>query len=192
MKEQPDIATIQKAAKGDTDAFRMLLGKYQGFVYSLASRFISDKAEIDDITQEVFIRLWKNLATYKPEVKFTTWLYRIVVNKCLDYLKSREFKTGMDTCSVEGAVIAAPESPDRILIDTEFYELVIKYSDVLPDKQRTVFILRDIEGLSLDEIAEILRMNAGSVKSNLYYARLRLADLLKVHYEEKERNIYDV
>lgn len=192
MKEQPDIATIQKAAKGDTDAFRMLLGKYQGFVYSLASRFVSDKAEIDDITQEVFIRLWKNLATYKPEVKFTTWLYRIVVNKCLDYLKSREFKTGMDTRSVEGAVIAAPESPDRILIDTEFYELVIKYSDVLPDKQRTVFILRDIEGLSLDEIAEILRMNAGSVKSNLYYARLRLADLLKVHYEEKERNIYDV
>lgn len=175
---------ISQAAAGDYRAFRVLVECFQPFVYSIAFRFTKSEAEAEDLTQETFIRLWKNLDRYKPEFKLKTWLGKIVTNLALDHLKSGRNKNEKLRMTMHTELNArSDEQPDTIWNAKELKHLVHRLSEQLTPKQRAVFVLRDLEQLDAPEVCEILGMSAGTVKSNLYYARLSMKSEIEKYYK---------
>jgi RNA polymerase sigma-70 factor (ECF subfamily) len=187
----PDLVTpqiIQEAASGNRTAFRTIVEQHQGFVYAVAFRFVNDSSDAEDLTQEVFIRLWKGLHTYRDEVKFTTWLYRIVANRCLDFLKSRHGRQRKNKVDVtSGQFVQDHSTPEKELQYTELMRAIHQTAEKLTPKQRAVFILRDLEGLSSEEVSEALEMSLGNVKSNLFYARQKMSEKLKTLYQTTDK-----
>jgi RNA polymerase sigma-70 factor (ECF subfamily) len=185
MPNVDDAEIINKAIEGDTYAFRLLVEKHQAFAYSLAYRFMSSQDDAEDITQEAFIRLWKNISRYRPEIKLTTWIYKIITNLCLDCLKSKHRMQSRYTLAVEqNYSIADPVLADQQLLNDEFKTMVLKMTKELTPKQKAVFVLRDLEELEMKDVGDILSMSPGSVKSNLYYARLKMSELIRKYYQE--------
>lgn len=175
---------IQNAARGNTQAFRALVEQHQAFVYAVAFRFVHDPHDAEDITQEVFIRLWKNLPHYRPEIKLTTWLYRIIANHCLDFLKSRHGKQKKSKVDLSAVMhVHDNTSPEKDLQQRELLAIIRQVSEELTPKQNAVFILRDLQGLSPKEVSDALSMSAGNVKSNLFHARQKVAEKLKAFYQ---------
>jgi RNA polymerase sigma-70 factor (ECF subfamily) len=175
---------IDQAAAGDYRAFRTLVETFQGLVYSIAFRFTRDEVEAEDLTQETFIRLWKNLDRYKAEFKLKTWLGKIVTNLALDYLKSSRRKNEKMRVAMDAELNAqSHEQPETIWNAAELQNLVFKLSEQLTPKQRAVFVLRDLEHLEVNEVCDMLGMSAGNVKSNLYYARLSIKTEVEKHYK---------
>ncbi len=175
---------IQNAARGNTQAFRTLVEQHQAFVYAVAFRFVQDAHEAEDITQEVFVQLWKNLHRYRPEVKLTTWLYKIITNRCLDFLKSRHGQQRKNKVDIEkGNFVNDHSTPEKEFQKHELRMLIQQVAETLTPKQKAVFILRDLEGLSPEEVSETLSMSAGNVKSNLFYARKAITEKLKTYYQ---------
>jgi RNA polymerase sigma-70 factor, ECF subfamily len=178
---------IEKAVNGDLHAFRSLVEKYQRFALSLAYRFVGSVDDAEDITQEAFVRLWTHLSKYRPEIKLTTWLYKIITNLCLDFLKSKQSKNRHRMENIyDHAGISEPTTADHLLMSEELKSGILKLAEVLTPKQKAVFLLRDVEGLSVEEVTETLSMSAGNVKSNLYYARLKMSELINLYYQEKK------
>lgn len=185
--QSPNLSgIIEKAIAGDQQAFRMLVEKNQAFVYSLSYRLLGNSTDAEDITQETFIRLWRNLARYRMEIKLTTWLYKITTNLCLDLLKSKRRKQDYRTDSVDHEMIADRFVADQALMNEEFRLILLKMTEVLTPRQKAVFVLRDIEGLEVKEVCEILSIGAGNVKSNLYYSRIKMSQLIKQYYQEQK------
>src|SRR5258708_6958927 len=179
MPISTDREVIERAMAGDTLAFRELVEKHQGFAFSVSFRFVANSSEAEDITQEAFIRLWKHLPKYRFEIKLTTWLYKIVSNLCLDYLKSRHGRRRRQWSTVDDYdEVPAAFSTDASLLEEEFRANVLKMTEVLTPKQKAVFVLRDLEELPVKEVSEILSMSTNNVKSNLYHARLRMGELI--------------
>ncbi|MEX2231619.1 MAG: RNA polymerase sigma factor [Cyclobacteriaceae bacterium] len=186
MPDHSDQEIVEKALGGDMRAFRLLVERHQSLVYKLAYRFVGARGDAEDITQETFIRLWKNLNRYRPEIKLTTWLYKIVANLCLDFLKSkynRQTKRSVELDDHRG--MSSEWSADQSLLDKELRSAVEKLTRDFSPKQKAVFVLRDLEDLTMQEIAEILSMSAGKVKSNLYYARKKMGELIALYYQMK-------
>ena len=187
MPDPSDQHIIAKAITGDGPAFRQLVERHQGFVYRLACRFVGTVGDAEDITQEAFIRLWKNLHRYKPEIKVTTWLYKIVTNLCLDFLKSRDNRSSKRMTDIyEHSGIPSNSTTDQPILTEELLLAVERLTAELGPKQKAVFILRDLEEVEVGEIAQILSMDAGQVKSNLYYARRKIGDLINVYYQTRK------
>lgn len=187
MPDRSDQEIVQEARGGNAQAFRHLVERHQAFVFRLAYRFVGRVADAEDLTQEVFIRLWKHLDRYRAEVKLTTWLYKIVTNLCLDFLKSRHNRKTNHTVELadyKGMVSAL--TADQPLIDEELYTVVDRLVADLSAKQKAVFILRDMEGVTMLEISGILSMEPGQVKSNLYYARKKVSELITLYYETRK------
>lgn len=175
LKNTQDI--IIQSKNGDTHAFRLLMERYQNYAYSLAFRILYNEEDAKDIVQETFIRIWKHLSDFRFKNKFTTWLYRIVVNLCLDRIKMRKRRhTNMRHCSEQ----TLNDIPDRNcnieknFTDRETVGIIENLSEKLSPKQRMVFVLRDFQNLSIKEVSQILGMPIHSVKSNLYHARRNL------------------
>ena len=188
MPEPISPELIQEAARGSQPAFRAIVEVNQGFVYAVAFRFVNDSQDAEDITQEVFVRLWKNLHNYKPEVKLTTWLYKIVTNRCLDFLKSKHGRQRKNSVDVEKhRELTNYLTPERYYQQHELVKIIHAAADELTPKQRAVFILRDLEGLSPDEVSETLSMSAGNVKSNLFHARQNISEKLKAVYQTTDK-----
>lgn len=189
MPEPITPELIQEAARGSQQAFRAIVEANQRFVFAVAYRFVHDQHEAEDITQEVFVRLWKNLHAYKPEVKLTTWLYKIVTNRCLDFLKSRYGRQRNNKVDVALQMnVKSVSTPESDLQRQELTVLVYAAADELTPKQKAVFILRDLEGLTSDEVCEALSMTAGNVKSNLFHARQKIAEKLKSRYQTTDKS----
>ena len=187
MPDHSDQEIVEKAVGGDMMAFRRLVERHHAFVYKLAFRFVGARGDAEDITQESFIRLWKNLNRYRPEIKLTTWLYKIVTNLCLDFLKStynRQTKRSVELDDHKGAI--SEWSADQSLLDEELRAAVEKLTADFSPKQKAVFVLRDLEDLTMLEISKILSMSPGKVKSNLYYARKKMGELIIVYYQMKK------
>jgi RNA polymerase sigma-70 factor (ECF subfamily) len=187
MPEYSDQEIVEKAISGDMRAFRRLVERHQSFVYKLAYRFVGTRGDAEDITQESFIRLWKNLNRYRAEIKLTTWLYKIVTNLCLDVLKSkynRQTKRSVELNDQSGMI--SEWSADQPLLDEELRTAVEKLTADFSPKQKAVFVLRDLEDLTMQEIAEILYMSPGKVKSNLYYARKKMGEMIAMYYQMKK------
>jgi RNA polymerase sigma-70 factor (ECF subfamily) len=149
---------------------------------------VGNEEEAEDIVQEAFIRVWNNLHKYNPEVKLSTWLYKIITNLCLDYLKSARVKekknhvamsTELNVNSISGA--------DDMVNANELHTVIQEAASTLTSAQKAVFILRDLEQLTVEEVSDILSMSAGNIKSNLYYARQHIANVLKKYYQVIEK-----
>lgn len=165
---------LERCAGGDRDAFRIVVERYQGYAFALAFRLVNEEEEAKDIVQESFIRVWNNLRRYNPAVKFTTWLYTIVTNLCYDSIRSRKRKrtTVFDTIDLSVLDnIASAENPERILTNRELGDVIRMLTKELPPKQKLVFVLRDMQGLNILEVCDILQLSESSVKTNLVYAR---------------------
>ena len=178
---------LEKAVAGDHAAFRILVEKYHAFVFRLSCRFLGDRGDAQDATQETFIRLWKNIHRYDSTVKLTTWLYKITSNLCLDVLKSSRWKH-----HATQRMMDLPDSPDstsadEALLNEELNNIVFKMASTLTPKQKAVFILRDVEGLAVPEVCAALSMSAANVKGNLYHARLKMSTLLQKHYQQTDQ-----
>ncbi len=181
---------IEEAKAGSTRAFGMIVDQYQPFSYRVAFRIIGKTQEAEDIVQESFISLWKNFGRYRAEVKLTTWLYRIIVNKCLDYFKSAPVKQSNNRVDIAQAYAKADSNtPETELQNKEVMSAIQEAAELLTPKQRVVFVLRDLEGLEVDEVCGILSISTGNLKSNLYYARLAMSEKLKIFKEHELMNL---
>ncbi|HYC86999.1 MAG TPA: sigma-70 family RNA polymerase sigma factor [Chryseosolibacter sp.] len=180
---------IDKAIAGDQAAFATIVDRHEGFVYSLSLRFLASRADAEDATQEVFIRLWKNLSRYRPDVKLSTWLYKITTNVCLDVLRSRKRRSEHRSHSIDpDEPYTHPSGADDQVLGEELKMILFEITEKLTPKQKAVFILRDLEGLEVDEVCNVLSLSAGNVKSNLYYARQKVGELVTKYYAESKGN----
>ncbi len=178
MKNKPVLENFEEyiagAKRGNAKSFEAIVSYYQSYAYAIAFRFLYCEEDAEEIVQESFIRVWHNIATFDESCKFTTWLYRIVVNLCYDRAKSekKRNKLFMRTHLASPELAQRGESSlEKELADKEMIELIITTADGLSDKQRMIFLLRDIENLSVREVSEITRMSESSIKTNLCYAR---------------------
>lgn len=178
MKNKPVLENLEQcitsAKSGDVKAFEAIVSYYQSYVYAIAYRFLYNEEDAEEIVQESFIRIWKSIAKFDEECKFTTWLYRIVVNLCYDKAKSEKRRNRLFTRTYLASSELARRgdgSLEKEFTDKEMAELIKTTADGLSDKQRVIFVLRDIENLSTREVSEITRMSESSIKTNLCFAR---------------------
>jgi RNA polymerase sigma-70 factor (ECF subfamily) len=170
---------IKQAMKGSQQAFRQLVEKYQPYAFKLAFRILADDEEARDAVQESFIKIWKNLSNYDPKMKFSTWMYKIVTNSAIDRLRSikRMNLVNIDDISEKLEKISNPGT-EEYLDNKETGQLIRIVCEELPEKQRLIFILRDLHGMESQEVESILDLPDTSVKSNLYLARKAIRERL--------------
>ena len=172
---------VQQAKAGDRAAFAGLVSAYEGKIYNLALRYLGSREDAMDASQEVFLRVFRFLPGFQEESGFSTWIYRIGVNVCKDMLH-RRLKRAEQPLEVpdeedEGRPVDVPDlryDPERIMEGAELRQALSDAILALPEQQREIIILRDIRGLSYEEIALALALEAGTVKSRLFRAREHL------------------
>lgn len=181
MEEQE---LIMQAQSGDQAAFAQLVERYQKTVYHQALRLLSNPEDAADITQEVFLKVWRTLPSFRGESSFSTWLYRLTDNAAIDLL--RREKKRRDTPSLDdedtdwqSVLSDTSASPHELAARNELQAAVRDGLSKLSDDHRRVLILREINGLSYEEIGAILDLSAGTVKSRISRARLALAKILQ-------------
>jgi RNA polymerase sigma-70 factor (ECF subfamily) len=181
-----------RAARGDTCAFETLVLRHQSSVLSLIYRFVGDRAWAEDLAQESFLRIWKSAKSYEPRAKFTTWMYRIVANLCLNELKSpwrkklvslHWFGSGEQRPDDEptGDIPDDRPSPEDLLLAEEGSRRVAHAIQGLPRNQRLALILKRYEGLSYQEIAKVLGCSVSAVESLLIRGKRSLREKLHDH-----------
>lgn len=178
---KPDDAYLMaEIALGRQEALRQVMDRYMSMVSRTSYRILCDMPDSEDVTQEVFIKVWKNASWYDSSYSISTWIYRITVNLCYDRLRRRRV---MDVFSIRPAVYEASAptalSPEEDFITKETWAVFCRASLELSPKQRTVFTLRDLEGLSTEETASITGMTTDQIKSNLHFARKRIRQELE-------------
>lgn len=180
MKEN-EILLIKRAKEGETGAFGELVSLYEKQVYNIALRFSSNPDDACDISQNAFLRAFRYIKTFKEESAFSTWLYRIVINCCNDYIKKSKKQSAVPLYYKneygEDEELKIPDlsyNPEEIFEREQIRDLVRDAIDILPIEFRQVIILRDINGLSYDEIAEILNLEIGTVKSRIFRGRKKI------------------
>ena len=185
-----ESALIHSAQKGDIDAFNRLVLAYQHQVYNLAYRIMGDEASEGDAAQEGFISAYNHLKSFRGG-SFKSWLLRIVTNACYDDLRKRKRRpassledlAGDENGEGEFEVPSAADGPETIVQQHELAAMLQTGITTLPDDQRIVLVLSDVQGLSYEEIAEITNSNLGTVKSRLSRARGKLREYLQSHGE---------
>ncbi len=174
-----DFELAQQSAAGDIEAFEELYRRHFRRVYALCLRMMGNPTEAEDLTQEVFTNLYKKIGSFRGDSAFTTWLHRMTVNQVLMHFRKRSTRSERTTEEGETPVqiVLGTENPNRMpIIDRIALEKAIAE---LPPGYRTVFVLHDVEGHEHEEIASMLGIAAGTSKSQLHKARLKLRNLLK-------------
>lgn len=175
---------IQSVKKGDKQAFGRLIDNCSQYVYAVALKLLGDSEDAHDAAQESLIKVWEKINTYKSHFKFTTWLYKIVTNTCLDKLRKQNRANQIIKQSENLENLNwSQESHD--FEENQFIEFIRLISGKLSGKQHSVFVLHDLEELSQGEISQILGMPKGRVKSNLYHARKAIRQLLNSVDQQK-------
>ena len=182
-----DQQLVERAQHGDKHAFELLVAKYQRKLGRLLSRFIRNPSEVEDVVQEAFIKAYRALPSFRGESAFYTWLYRIGINAAKNYLVSEGRRpptaTGFDSEEAEGFEDADQlrniNTPENELMSKQVAETVNKAMDSLPEELKTAITLREIEGLSYEEIASMMNCPIGTVRSRIFRARETIADKLR-------------
>jgi RNA polymerase sigma-70 factor (ECF subfamily) len=178
---------MARVARGDEDAFEILVTRHQTSVLNLVYRFIGDRTQAKDLAQEVFLRVWQAAKSYKPEAKFTTWIYRITANLCFNELKSARRKKWLQLLRSGGNREVQTEedfpdsspSPEDLLLAKERSRQISDALQSLPANQRMALILKRYDDLSYEEIAQVLGCSVSAVESLLVRAKRTLQETLK-------------
>ncbi|OBW94137.1 RNA polymerase sigma factor RpoE [Gallibacterium salpingitidis] len=188
-EELTDQILVEKAQQGDKKAFNLLVARYQNKVAGLLTRYVSAN-DIPDVVQETFIKVYRSLESFRGESAFYTWVYRIAVNTAKNYLMTQgrrpptEDLLAEDAESYEiGSRLRNIDTPENLTLSDELKDIVFKTIDSLPDELKTAITLRELEGMSYEEIAEIMDCPVGTVRSRIFRAREfienQLAPLIK-------------
>lgn len=175
---QTDEQLVARVQKGDKRAFDLLVLKYQHKIFSIISRFVKDSAEVQDVAQETFIKAYRALANFRGESAFYTWIYRIAINTAKNHLVSRGRRPPSSDVEVEdaefyggGEQLKDIASPERQLMRDQLEAVVNQAIRDLPEDLRTAVTLREMEGLSYEEIADVMECPVGTVRSRIFRAR---------------------
>ncbi|NVK21077.1 MAG: RNA polymerase sigma factor RpoE [Kangiellaceae bacterium] len=173
-----DSELVKRVQEGDKKAFDMLVLKYQHKIMNLISRFVKDQHEVMDISQEAFIKAYRALPSFRGDSAFYTWLYRIAINTAKNYLVSQGRRppgTDIDAADAEqyesGDLLRDGGSPERLMFRDEIKKIIFKTIEELPEDLKTAITLREMDGLSYEEIAEVMDCPVGTVRSRIFRAR---------------------
>ena len=192
LNEKPvdsDAWLVERAVAGDQKAFELLVIKYQRRIQRLIGRMVRDVDLVEDIAQETFIRAYRALAQFRGEAQFYTWLYRIAVNTAKKFLmdlkrnptvSENSFKSDDDdeTSPIENE-LTSPDTPDAVLASKEIVQIINAALEALPEELRQAITLREIEGLSYEEIAQAMKCPIGTVRSRIFRAREAISQKVK-------------
>jgi len=192
--EDRDHALVDRARAGDIEAFEMLVRRYQGWVFSLAVRMLGERAEAEDMAQEIFLKAYRGLKRFKGASRFSTWLYTIASHHCLNHLQARR-RRPLPCPRVGDRSDRAEEDPpavvDRLADPAPRADVLLERTDLariiqaelatLTPEHRIILVLRDIQGLSYDEISRMLDLELGTVRSRLHRARMEMKARLSPH-----------
>ncbi|MGI4858520.1 MAG: RNA polymerase sigma factor RpoE [Janthinobacterium lividum] len=182
-----DQVLVERVQQGDKAAFELLVAKYQRKIVRLISRLVRDPAEVEDVAQEAFIKAYRAIPQFRGESAFYTWLYRIAVNSAKNYLASqgRRAPTSTEADAEEaetfgdGDLLRDINTPESVLMSKQIAQTVNAAMAGLPEELRTAISLREIEGLSYEEIAEMMNCPIGTVRSRIFRAREAIAVKLR-------------
>ena len=185
MTREQEAQIVRRVLQGDVNAFEKLVTEYEKAVYAIALRMTGNAEDAADMTQETFIKAYNSLQSFRGDSKFSVWLYRIANNVCLDFLRSRSRKPTV-SLSVEDDegeeteldIADESQSPEQLLERGLTRDAVRRGLEALPPDYRQILLLREIQGLSYEEIADTLSIEVGTVKSRIFRARKRLCSFL--------------
>lgn len=186
-EREADWVLVERVQSGDQEAFGLLVSKYQRKLLRLVMRFVRDSAEAEDVTQEAFIKAYRALPGFRGESAFYTWLYRIGVNAAKNWLVARgrrmstvsEIADDEATDINDGGLLRDDATPEQLLMSKQIGATVNAAMDALPEDLRTAIALREIEGLSYEEIAQVMDCPIGTVRSRIFRARDAIAARLR-------------
>ena len=176
---------ISLLVEGQEDAFSILIRQYQGRLLSIAYGITLDREESREIVQEVFLKVFQKISTFKRQSSLSTWLHRITVNQCLNWRRKWKRRARWQHQSIDqedgsSLDIESDEAgPESLLRNKQISGILKKGLDKLPEKARAVLVLKEVEGLSYEEIGDLLGINKGTVSSRIFYAREKLREYLK-------------
>jgi RNA polymerase sigma-70 factor, ECF subfamily len=191
-----DLALVQAAREGDIAAFEQLLKRYDRNVFRIANHITQNREDAEDVVQDAFLKAYQKLDQFQGNSKFYTWLVRIAVNEALMKLRKRKASKTVsidedvetDDGFVPREVTDWSPNPEQLYKQAELSDILEKTIQGLPSGFRTVFVLRDVEGLSTEETADALGLSIPAVKSRLLRARLQLRERLSRHFKKKKSN----
>lgn len=193
MTREEEDKIVSRVQAGDVNAFEELVTAYEKNVYNLALRMTGNPEDAADMSQEAFLKAYSSMSSFRGESKFSVWLYRIVSNVCLDFLRRRSRRQtvslSIEDDGGEEIQLELPDesqTPEALLEQRMTRDAVRRGLEALPHEQRQILLLREIQGLSYDEIALTLGLEVGTVKSRIFRARKRLCSFLM-----KDGNIPD-
>lgn len=182
----PDEELIKAAMGGDEEAFRGLMERYKGRAYGVALGIVGDPDEAQDVLQDAFVKAWYRLKDFRFGSNFYTWFYRLLVNQAIDRWRKRSRSATIpldESWLAEGAsppdTAVYPKTPEELAGNRELVEGLTRAIAALPEYHRTVILLREVDGLSYEEIAQVLDCSVGTVMSRLHYARGKLREALR-------------
>lgn len=185
MTRDEELAVIERIRAGDVNAYEALVAAYEKNVYNLALRMTGNPADAEDMAQEAFLKAYRSLSEFRGDSKFSVWLYRIVSNVCLDFLRRQKrrqaYSLSVEDDEGEETQLDIPDtaqSPEDLLERKLTREAVHQGLALLPPDQRQILLLREIQGLSYEEIADVLGIEVGTVKSRIFRARKKLCAFL--------------
>lgn len=177
-EREADQVLVERVQRGDKKAFDLLVLKYQHKVANLISRYVRDQAEVLDVTQEAFIKAYRALSNFRGDSAFYTWLYRIAINTAKNYLAAQARRPPRDDIEADtaeqmdlGGRLKETGTPERMALQREIAQTIQAALDELPDDLRTAIMLRELEGLTYEEIAQAMDCPIGTVRSRIFRAR---------------------
>lgn len=177
-EKEIDMELVQRVQRGDKSAFDLLVLKYQHKIANLVSRYVHDHHEAQDVTQEAFIKAYRGLTNFRGDSAFYTWLYRIAINTAKNHLVTMGRKvtdSGVDAQDAEqyegGGALREYATPERQMLTDEIASVISKSIEDLPEDLRTAITLREFDGLSYEDIAEVMECPIGTIRSRIFRAR---------------------
>ena len=181
-----DNFLIKQAIRGDAYAFEQLMRRHESRMYSVAIRMCGNREDAQDCVQDAMLRIYRALDRFKGQSSFSTWVYRITMNTCLDELRRRKVRasTSLDTLLESGwSPTDETDTPEHHAIDAERRKALSGAIQSLPEDMRSAIVLREMQGLSYEEISDVLSVNVGTIKSRISRGREKLREKLKKNAE---------